>query len=269
MGTPIHLRGPGADLQEGDRIGMFRITRRIAPQYYEAEDVAQRHRIAIEIGQKDDTRLVDVRFVRAASLLEPMKHPGIARVIDHGALYDERPWLAMKRPHGVLLSELFGAGRLTTAEATAVVRGCASVLAYVHAEKIVHGNLRPHQIVVVDDEPHALTPVCIGGWGSLRSPGIPAFGDPPAVNIYVAPEHLVGPIDQRADIYTLGAIGYRALTGVFPDVSGDLTEPGDLLGELINGMLSKDPRRRPTAKEIVEALVAESPTLRRLMAVSA
>lgn len=260
--VPI-ARPPGTDLAAGDRVGIFRIVRRIAPSYYDAEDAVTQKRVTIEVGDRDDSRLVDVRYVRAQSILEPLSHPGIARILDHGTLYDDRPWIVAQRPHGAALSELFGAGRLTRAEAAALVRGVASVLAYAHAHEIVHGNLRPHQIVVIDDDPDALVPVSVGGWASLRSPGIPAFGDPPPVSVYVAPEHAVGPIDQRADIYTLGAIAYRGLTGVFPDVARDLVDANDALGALVNDMLSADPRDRPTASQICASLIDELPTARR------
>lgn len=257
-----HARPPNVELAAGDRVGIFRIVRRIAPSYYDAEDAVTQVRVTVEVGDRDDSRLVDVRYVRAQSILEPLSHPGIARILDHGTLYDERPWIVAQRPHGAALSELFGAGRLTQAEAAALVRGVAGVLAYVHAHEIVHGNLRPHQIVVLDDDPDAMVPVSVGGWASLRSPGIPAFGDPPVINVYVAPEHVAGPIDQRADIYTLGAIAYRGLTGVFPDVARDLVDATDALGEIVNGMLSADPRDRPTALEICGLLSDERPTLR-------
>ena len=260
MGTRVQPRALGADLLPGDRVGIYQIVRRIAPNYYDAEDAISHRRITIETGARDDSRLVDVRFVRAQAILEPIDHPGVARIVDHGTLYDERPWVASQRPHGAMLAELFVQGRLTHDETTALVRGASAVLAYVHAHDIVHGNLRPHQIIVVDDDPLASVPVTLGGWASLRSPGIPAFGDPPAINVYVAPEHLHGPIDQRADLYTLGAIAYRGLTGVFPDVERDLVDADDPLGALVNAMLEPDPRYRPSAEEVFGMLMNDSPT---------
>jgi eukaryotic-like serine/threonine-protein kinase len=256
----VQPRPAGVELQPDDRVGIYRIVRRIAPAYYDAEDALTHRRITIETGTRDDSRLVDVRFVRAQALLDPLSHPGIAQILDHGTLGDDRPWVAAQRPHGASLSELFAQGRLTHDEASALVRGAAGVLAYVHAHSIVHGHLRPHQIIVIDDDPFATTPISIGGWASLRSPGIPAFGDPPAINVYVAPEHLHGPIDQRADLYTLGAIAYRGLTGVFPDVARDLLGTGDPLGAMVNAMLAPDPRDRPSADEVFVALLTDSPT---------
>ena len=237
--------------------------RRIAPSYYDADD--GRNRLVIEVGARDDSRLLDVRYVRAQSVLEPLRHPGLARILDHGTLYDERPWLAMHRAHGAMLSELLAAGRLTHDETSALVRGAASILAHVHAHDIVHGNLRPHHIIVVDDDPDALAPISLAGWGSLRSPGIPVFGDPPPVNVYVAPEHLDGPIDQRADLYTLGAIAYRGLTGVFPDVARDLVDDRDPLGALVNAMLESDPRNRPTAEDVCSTLMNDAPTAKHAL----
>ena len=94
-------------------------------------------------------------------MLEPLSHPGLAQILDHGTLYDQRPWVASQRPHGASLSELFAQGRLTHDEASALVRGAASVLAYAHSHEIVHGYLRPHQIIVIDDDPFATTPISI------------------------------------------------------------------------------------------------------------
>ncbi len=257
---PASQPRPAEDLQPGDRVGIYRIVRRIASHYYDAEDEFAHARVTVETGARDDSRLVDVRFVRAQATLEPLAHPGVARILDHGALPDERPWVASQRPHGAALSELFTQGRLTHAEVIAVVRGAASVLGYVHAHAVVHGNLRPHQIIVIDDDPEAALPVSVGGWASLRAPGIPAFGDPPAINVYVAPEHLHGPIDQRADLYALGAIAYRGLTGVFPDVARDLLDDREPLGAVVNAMLAHDPRDRPSANEVFAWLTCDSPT---------
>ena len=261
----MQLRAAGAELHPGDRVGIYRIVRRIAPSYYDAKDITNGRRITVEVGDRDDSRLVDVCFIRAQSVLEPLRHPGLARILDHGALYDNRPWIAAQRPHGAALGELFVQGRLTHDEASALVRGVASVLAYAHANEVVHGNLRPHQIIVIDDAPDALVPVSVGGWAQLRSPGIPSFSDPPAISVYVAPEHIHGPIDGRADLYTLGAIAYRGLTGVFPDVARDLIDRKDPLGEIVNAMLATDPRDRPSADEVGCALSLDAPTAQHVL----
>lgn len=258
------LRAVGADLLPGDRVGVYRIVRRIAPSYYDAEDVVLGKRITLEVGDTGDNRLADVRLLRARSVMGSLRHRGLARILDHGTLYDERPWIAAQRSHGAALSELLVQGRLTHAETAALVLGVASVFAYVHAHDVVHGNLRPHQIIVIDDAADALVPISVSGWAQLRSPGIPSFSDPPASSVYVAPEHAHGPIDGRADLYTLGAIAYRGLTGVFPDVTRDLIDRGDPLGEVVDAMLAVDPRHRPSAEEVVLALSSDSPTARHV-----
>lgn len=256
----LQLRAVGADLHPGDRVGVYRIVRRIAPSYYDAEDITNGQRITIEVGDRDDRRLADVRFLRSQAILAPLHHPGLAPMLDQGALYDHRPWIAARRPHGAALSELFLQGRLTRDETVAVVRGVASVLAYAHANEVVHGNLRPHQIIVIDDAPEDVISVSVSGWAQLRSPGIPSFSDPPPISVYVAPEHMHGPIDGRADLYALGAIAYRGLTGVFPDVARDLVDRDDPLGAIVNAMLAPEPRDRPNADEVLDALLLDAPT---------
>ncbi|HEY4055849.1 MAG TPA: hypothetical protein VGM39_04545, partial [Kofleriaceae bacterium] len=116
--------------------------------------------------------------------------------------------------------------------------------------RIVHGSLRPHHLTLSRG-----AKVVISGWAWLRSWGIPAFGDPVSTSVYNPPEHDgQAAIDGRADVYALGAIAYRALTGVFPDVSRDLIDNTEPLGEAIEKMLAPDPRERASAAEVVSDL---------------
>jgi serine/threonine protein kinase len=231
----------------GQIVAHYRIIGAGSDRQYRAVHVMTGARVILDVRSAEDWRLVSVQFVRAHARLETVVHPGIAAIVGHGVLADQRPWVASEHVDGPSLGDLLTRRKMPIAEAAQFVRDVAQVLAFVHQHDIVHGNLRPSQMVFASG-PGRQFPICIGGWSSLRAPGIPTFGDPPATNVYVAPEHLHGAIDGRADVYTLGAIAYRAVTGVFHDVERDLLLGG--FGGMIAAMLERDPACRPTAADV-------------------
>lgn len=235
---------------EGVRVGPYQIVRRIAPSCYDAETLASGLPVRIDLAGDEDTALIDVRFSRARSQLELVEHPCIARIVDHGVLCNGRPWVATARPPGTPLSDVLAERRLLPHETLALVHSTARVLAHAHARQVVHGSLRPHHLTLSKG-----AKVSILGWAWLRTAGIPAFGDPTATSVFNAPEHDgQSAIDGRSDVYALGAIAYRALTGVFPDVARDLLDPRDPLCAAIESMLCSDVRHRASAASIVADL---------------
>ncbi len=251
MGIPIRRRS-ASELQfdEGDRVGPYQVIRRVAPSCYDAEAVDSGAPVRIELASDADAALIDIRFTRAQAQLSLVVHPLIAQIIDHGVLANGRPWVASERPAGTALSDVLSQRRLEPRECTALIYSVAQVLAFAHHRQVVHGSLRPHHLTLSRG-----AKVSISGWAWLRSPGIPSFGDPANTSVYNPPEHDgQSPIDGRADVYALGAIAYRALTGVFPDVSRDLLDPREPLGAAIENMLSLDARDRNSAAAIVADL---------------
>ncbi len=250
VGAFRRLSSSDLQLDFGDRVGAYQVIRRVAPNCYDAEAVTSGTSVRIDIASEEDGALIDVRFSRARTRLELVDHGCVAQIVDQGVLASGRPWVASTRPPGTPLSAVLARRKLEPAEVAAFISSVAGVLAYAHHRQVVHGSLRPHHLTLSRG-----ARVSISGWVWLRTPEIPAFGDPTSTSVFNAPEHDgQSPIDGRADVYALGAIAYRALTGVFPDVSRDLLDERSPLGAVLEKMLTPDPRNRANATSVVAVL---------------
>lgn len=222
--------------------------------------------------------------------LARLAHPGVVSVLDHGS-HEGAPYLVTELVEGMSLADqlarfatspdLEGRRRLD-GDALALLMGIfvrlARALAYVHGEGIVHRDLKPGNVVVRPDG----RPVLIDfGLARLRPSGtresLDAQRGAVGTALYMSPEQIGGQlVDARADLYALGVMIHRAISGEVPFLGEDvssvlakhLIEPPPVLSRLVSGappeldalvlgLLEKDRRIRvPYALDVVETLVA-------------
>lgn len=180
--------------------------------------------------------------------------------------YTEQPggaFLVMQYVRGVQLRVLIDRGvRFTPEQSLGILSGALSGLAAAHRLGIVHGDLKPENVLVDESgESKLLDFGQSGPTGSRPSGGTPAYASPEAV--------LGRPTDERSDVYAAGLILYELLAGR-PAFRGTATEVArshaheqapDLQGvpgpvaDLVARSLSKDPDQRPrTADDFLEQL---------------
>ncbi|HEX3474320.1 MAG TPA: serine/threonine-protein kinase [Kofleriaceae bacterium] len=174
-----------------------------------------------------DPRNLD-RFLREVRIAGSIDTPHVVKVLDASAPHDPLPFLVMERLHGVTLGEILRAGPLSGDPLLAMVTQIGEALDRACDAGVVHRDLKPHNLFRCGDGPAAAAPA--GTWKILDF-GIALLGDnsgtltrglaigtPP----YMAPEQARGePVDHRADLYALGAVIYRCLTGRVPFVARD------------------------------------------------
>lgn len=156
------------------------------------------------------------RLRREAALLERVRHPGIVRFL---GLYEgpEGPCILTELVEGETLAEiLHRRGRLELPEAISVVVQTARALAAAHRQGVIHRDVKPANLLIARDGSVKLTDfgvACLEGEASL-DPSQEYFRGTPA---YVSPEQWRGgPLDGRADLFALGVVFYRLLTGRRP-----------------------------------------------------
>ncbi len=169
------------------------------------------------------------RFEREARATARIAHPHVVQVMDFGAVDEAVPYLVMELLRGFTLAELLErGGRLSFATVKSLVQQVGSALASAHAHGIVHRDIKPHNLFILEeskgyplfvkvldfgvakmlgDEPAA------GGTLALTETGM-VIGSAP----YMSPEQLEGSkdVDLRSDLWSLGVIVYEALTGAQP-----------------------------------------------------
>jgi len=252
-----------------ERIGEYRIVRQLSAtpttvSYFGVHLVLPR-RAVVKV-MTATTPQIAVRVLREAVFLEALQHPGIVRCYESALLPDKRPWFARELVEGSTLASVFERSALDRGEVMAIVRDVAEILEHAHRRGIVHGNLRADRIVITGQSRNY--PLCIVDWSDARThDAAPLPCVPSAVSWhYTAPEVIHGHgVDDRADVYTLGVIGYRLLTGAMPyERDADATtgwtahvpvqdrcpDAPRELAAIIERMLSYEPYDRPNSAEI-------------------
>ncbi|SNR23453.1 serine/threonine-protein kinase [Actinomadura mexicana] len=207
------------------------------------------------------------RFRDEAHLASRVASFCTARVLAQGE-QDGLPYLVTDYVGGVSLHDrLTAGGPLPPADLHGVAVGVASALAAIHAAGLVHRDLKPANVMLTLSGCRVID---FGIAGSQDAPDDPAttgqvFGTPG----WIAPEVLVGgPSSQAADIFSWGCLIAHAGTGQMPiggdpatlrTAAGDADLSGlpDALVPLVRWALAEDPADRPTATDLLLALVEQ------------
>jgi len=232
-----------------------------------ADDTKLDRKVAIKLlsRRRDAEGVLKKRFEREARAEARIVHPNVVSVHDYGVSDDGRPYIVMDYVEGESLAELIAGTPLSSERVAAIGFGLARALAAAHALGIFHRDVKPANVIIdAQGIPHLMD------FGLARElhdedPGITAPGILVGTAQYVAPEQArYGTASSAADLYSLGAVLYHALTGEPPFAGGNALDvalrrfeedPAELrvllpaadseLTELIHALLARDPVDRP------------------------
>jgi len=177
----------------------------------------------------------DTRLLREARVLARLEHPGLVPVHDVGTLADGRTFYAMKWVRGSRLDHHFAGEPSIPVRLRTFERICETV-AFAHAHGVLHRDLKPENVMV-----GPFGEVLVIDWGVARirgggpdasaapsTAGGTAHGTVLGTPGYMAPEQARGEVeavDERADVYALGAILHHLLTDTAPSAEGPASGP--------------------------------------------
>lgn len=197
---------------------------------YLAKDTELDREVAVKVlDLPDSSGELANRMLREAKIVARLEHPGIVPIHDVGVLPDDRVFYVMKYVRGERLDSFI---QKSLAERLRVFQRICEAVAFAHAQKVIHRDLKPENIMV-----GAFGEVLVMDWGLAKVLHSPQeqIPDKPSVRVqqstitdhgtvlgtpaYMAPEQAAGLIeklDERTDVYSLGAILYFLLTETIP-----------------------------------------------------
>ncbi len=165
-----------------------------------------------------------LRFQQEARALNRLDHPGLVKVHDFG-LYRDQPFFVMDLVRGRSLADhVAQSGPLDLDWCLHLFIQIAFALGYAHDNGVIHRDLKPGNVMIVDGVSHGEQAIKLVDFGiakltqgddevhALTKTG-EVFGSP----LYMSPEQCMGiAVDHRTDIYSYGCVMYEALTGMAP-----------------------------------------------------
>ena len=250
------------------------------------------------------SRHAEERFVREALVTARLQHPGVVPIYAAGRWPSGEPFYAMKLVSGRPLSEALATASTYEARVALLphVLAVAETMAYAHSKRIMHRDLKPENILLgsygetvvidwglakeLDKEDAASSPLAESALRAELRPKVPSSQQLPAKDLtmvgavvgtpaYMPPEQAYGdPVDQRADVYALGAILYHMVAGAPPFDGATAVEillkvtsdppppiearepavPPELAAIIATAMAYKPADRYPSAEELADDL---------------
>jgi eukaryotic-like serine/threonine-protein kinase len=167
------------------------------------------------------TDLFRERFRQERQILAGLQHPYIARLLDGGVTSDGEPYLVMEYVDGLPIDRFCQEKALTTKERLELFESVCEAVQYAHQNLVVHRDLKPDNILVVQDGTPRLLDF---GTAKLISPSLSSddgdftrYGYQSFTPQYASPEQVLGnSITTASDTYSLGVLLYLLLTGSLP-----------------------------------------------------
>ena len=203
-------RALGDDYELLDEIGSGGFGR-----VFRARDLALEREVAIKVLHPSLTADLGVveRFRREAQLAAKLRHPNVVSIYDIMGRAGLQ-WYTMELVPGLNLAQLVGKqGPLTVEKTVRLLDEALSALEQAHAQGLVHRDLKPENMLIEPDGRLRITDfgLALALRGDGRFGGATSRSGTPQ---FAAPEQLLGErVDQRADLYSLGAVAYFALLG--------------------------------------------------------
>ena len=177
--------------------------------------------VAVKIMPRE--RIVTGRFEREARAAARLSHPAIVTLYE-ASVDDDGAYLVSELVRGASLDRLLTAGRLSDLDVVSIGIAVCEALEHAHGQGVVHRDVKPSNVLVPE---HPVTPAqCakLTDFGIalvIGSDSLTMTGDVVGTPAYMAPEQAEGlPAGATADLFSLAAVVYEALTGVNPVGAG-------------------------------------------------
>lgn len=223
-------------------------------EVYLAQNTATRQMCALKVlpGEGVSASVLEL-FIEECSVVSELDSPYVVRIFEHGVT-DECLFVAMEYIQGGDLRERLALG-VSAEEATRILQQLARALDVVHRAGIVHGDIKPQNVMFRDA--HSLVLVDFGVSRVVETTTVVRAGQVVGTPSYISPEHVLGqPMGGRSDLYSAGVLFFEMLTGHKPFSAGSVDE-------LLRMHVQVPPPRLPRAlgayQELVDRLLAKKP----------
>jgi serine/threonine protein kinase/Flp pilus assembly protein TadD len=225
-------------LDQGQMIGRYEIERKLGEGgmgiVYLARDQELDRAVAIKVLHPQYERYEDnvQRFAREAKAASALNHPNILTIYEIGE-FEGSPYIVSEYIEGVTLRDKLRTEKPDLPTLLDISRQIAGALAAAHKARIVHRDIKPENIIVRDDGYVKVLDFGLakliedkpGGLPTLSNSGETVSGLILGTVNYMSPEQARGEkVDERTDIFSLGAVMYEMITGKAPFAGNSMPE---------------------------------------------
>jgi eukaryotic-like serine/threonine-protein kinase len=225
--TGGYAEGDEPQTRTGERIGPYEIIREIGRGGMGTVFLAvragdqYRKQVAIKVVNRGmDTDTILRRFVMERQILANLEHPNIAGLFEGGTTTDGLPYFVMEYVEGQPIDDYCDSRGFTIAQRLELFRQVCAALHYAHQNLVVHRDIKPSNILVTAEGVPKLLDF---GIAKLLTPDWSRTGEASLsmqrlmTPAYASPEQLRGlPITTGSDVYSLGVVLYKLLSGRHP-----------------------------------------------------